>query len=1034
MPRRPALGRRHPPMDHALFEPLEARQLFASIAWDGGGDGTTLNQAANWAGDVLPGASDDAVVNVAGSPTLSMSSGTFGVNSLTCAETFNLSGGTITIAAASAFSGPLSMVAGAITGAGDLNISGTFAWSGGVMSGSGTTTLAASTVTTITGISAIGLNRNIVNAGTLNWNSSQLGGVAGSPITFTNNGTITANLTNPYSLAANSTPSTFVNNGTFTKAGPALLTIDGFIFNSTGPVDISAGTLKFAAGGSMSGTMTVSAGATLNQGAGTFAYSAAATLAGTGAWLFTAGSTSFDNAFTPAGSITASGGTLTLNAASQTLPALTLSGGVINGAGDLTITNSLTWSSGTFGGSGLLTIAGAATATVGGGGQLGLNRNVTNAGTFNWVNGTLGALPGPGITFTNNSAFNVNLGSDAYFYGNTTASTFINHGTVHKLGGNVLTFTLAGLVNASTVQIDAGSMVLSAGGGLGGTFTIAAGTFLDCTGGAFDDAGCTLNGAGTARFLGGVHTLSGTLTDNVPTTLDNSTLGGPGNITINAPFDWTNGTMNGTGTTTVSPGITLQIESFATKNLGRTLTNNGRIEHSLGYLQLNGNGTLNNSAGHTYNMTQTADLYSMGSGNSFNNAGTFNSHTTADPFVTCPFNNSGTLNIFTGTFDIDGGGTNSGPRNIAAGAQLRYHASYTHAAGSTTLGSGLFILNGGTHTISGDWTIGCFSQLLTGTLTGPGNLTTNGPLSWGAGTMTGPGSIIIGQAGKLAIVTAADHTLARNIVNHGQLHDLNGSLHVNGTTITSDGTFAILPYGTIGVLGGVNTINNSGVIRKMSSAASSFDSAAGGITLNNTGLVDVRNGTLNLNGPITQISGTTLTAGSWQVYPTGTLGMGSASIRTIAAGVAVTLVGGNASLTALSSLTTNNGTLDLQLGGIYQLTPVGGTFTNNGTITLSPDRWLQVNGNFVQSAPGTLAISLLDSTRYSRVNATGSETLGGTVTFNFVNAYVPTSGAIFDFLHTGNRISTFATATIPAIPGHAAQVSYQSTGARLSIS
>src|SRR5205823_5090649 len=122
---------RHTPP--SLFEPLEPRQLMASIAWDGTGDGTTLNQAANWAGDVLPGVADDAVINVAGAPTISLPFGPYSVHSLTCAETFNMAGGTLTLAAASALSGPFSMSTGTLNGAGDLTISNTFNWTGGQM-------------------------------------------------------------------------------------------------------------------------------------------------------------------------------------------------------------------------------------------------------------------------------------------------------------------------------------------------------------------------------------------------------------------------------------------------------------------------------------------------------------------------------------------------------------------------------------------------------------------------------------------------------------------------------------------------------------------------------------------------------------------------------------------------------------------------------------------------------------------------------------------------------------------------------------
>src|SRR5262249_6887237 len=157
-------------------------------------DGTTLTQPANWAGDVLPGLADDATISIAGNPTISLASGAFSVHSLTCAEALNISGGTLTIAAASAMPGPLTMIAGTVTGAGALTLSSTFDWSGGTMSGTGTTTLAASCTTTFSGISTLGLNRNFINAGTVNWNSSNLGGFSGPAITFTNNGTFNAAL------------------------------------------------------------------------------------------------------------------------------------------------------------------------------------------------------------------------------------------------------------------------------------------------------------------------------------------------------------------------------------------------------------------------------------------------------------------------------------------------------------------------------------------------------------------------------------------------------------------------------------------------------------------------------------------------------------------------------------------------------------------------------------------------------------------------------------------------------------------------
>src|SRR5688572_6390693 len=80
-----------------LFEALEQRQLMSVVHWDGGGDGTTLMDPLNWAGDVLPGPADDAVVDVVGTPTIEHSIGVLELRSLTMRERFNMYGGRIEI-------------------------------------------------------------------------------------------------------------------------------------------------------------------------------------------------------------------------------------------------------------------------------------------------------------------------------------------------------------------------------------------------------------------------------------------------------------------------------------------------------------------------------------------------------------------------------------------------------------------------------------------------------------------------------------------------------------------------------------------------------------------------------------------------------------------------------------------------------------------------------------------------------------------------------------------------------------------------
>ena len=81
-------------------------------------------------------------------------------------------------------------------------------------------------------------------------------------------------------------------------------------------------------------------------------------------------------------------------------------------------------------------------------------------------------------------------------------------------------------------------------------------------------------------------------------------------------------------------------------------------------------------------------MAASGSNNTINNAGVFNDQTASTISLNLVFNNSGQLNVYGGVLNLDGGGTNSGTRNLAAGAVLNYRAGYTHAGGSNVAGSG----------------------------------------------------------------------------------------------------------------------------------------------------------------------------------------------------------------------------------------------------------------------------------------------------------------------------------------------------------
>src|SRR5262245_52122159 len=82
----------------------------AAVVWDGGGDGTNWNQALNWSGDIVPAATNDVVIDVAGTNVvIFISSGNISVRTLQCQESLTLGGGTFTVTAGA------SQIAGTLT-------------------------------------------------------------------------------------------------------------------------------------------------------------------------------------------------------------------------------------------------------------------------------------------------------------------------------------------------------------------------------------------------------------------------------------------------------------------------------------------------------------------------------------------------------------------------------------------------------------------------------------------------------------------------------------------------------------------------------------------------------------------------------------------------------------------------------------------------------------------------------------------------------------------------------------------------------
>src|SRR5262249_48865723 len=142
----------------------------AIVTWNGGGGDFNWNNALNWSTNALPTSTDDVVIDVPGTITVTQGSGTTQIRSVTCQENLAITGGSFRV------------TAGASNVNGDFSVSGnaTLTAQGGGVS------FAANSTTTITGATLqafSGANLNLSHA------TSFTGG-SGSTITANGPGTL----------------------------------------------------------------------------------------------------------------------------------------------------------------------------------------------------------------------------------------------------------------------------------------------------------------------------------------------------------------------------------------------------------------------------------------------------------------------------------------------------------------------------------------------------------------------------------------------------------------------------------------------------------------------------------------------------------------------------------------------------------------------------------------------------------------------------------------------------------------------------
>ncbi len=662
-----------------------------------------------------------------------------------------------------------------------------------------------------------------------------------------------------------------------------------------------------------------------------------------------------------------------------------------------------------------------------------------------------------GAVFNNNGtllAQTSNGFSDGFFDGggggtfnNTGTFTRDTAGTVFTIGPNIV------FNNSGTVNVQSGTLSLQGGdgGNTTGDFAISSGAILQFASDFNLAASATISGAGTAEFNsgtvnllsssvsnllidGGTANFSGT-TAATTISLTSGTLAGSGSVTSSGLFTWSGGTMSGTGVTNTNGGLLINnaqvfLDTRTFNNAvgsTATLSNFAQVDFQNGAV-FNNNGIL---------LAQTSNGFSdgffdNGGGGTFNNTGTFTRDTAGTVFTIGPnivFNNSGTVNVQSGTLSLQGGdgGNTTGDFAISSGAILQFASDFNLAASATISGAGTaefnsgtvnllsssvsnLLIDGGTANFSGT-TAATTISLTGGTLAGSGSVTSSGLFTWSGGTMSGTG--VTNTNGGLLINNAQVFLDTRTFNNAlGSTATLSNFAEVffqNGAVFNNNGTLlASANNGSDGFFdnGGGGTFNNTGTFTR--DTAGTVFTIGPNIVFNNSGTVNVQSGTVGFDGGYTQTAGTLVLAGGDVESSTGLQIQGGllTGVGTINAAITNSAllrpglgVGGLAVNGNVSLLTASN--LSFQLGGLTQGSEYG--FLNvNGTVALGGQLVLSFVRNFQNSVTNSDVFTVLSATStftgvFNNV-ASGTRLLTSDGFGSFVVTYTGSNVVLSNFL------------------------------------
>lgn len=534
------------------------------------------------------------------------------------------------------------------------------------------------------------------------------------------------------------------------------------------------------------------------------------------------------------------------------------------------------------------------------------------------------------------------------------AGVISGSGSLGQSGAGTLTLTGAETYTGSTA-INAGTLALSGNG------SIASSSGVGVAHGASFDISAASNGASIASLSGGgsVNLGNQILTLTQASGNFGGVISGNGGVTLASGTQTLSGANTYTGSTT--------IDSNATLTLAGSLASGSVIDHGVLNVSANAAGASMANLGGD-GVVVLGSTLTLGSGSfsgTIKGTGTL-VLTGGDTTLTGVNTYSGGTAIDNGTLSVASDaslGATSGALSFNGGTLNISGHAFTGTARAITLGS-----NGGALDIADAGNTFTLGQSLSGSgalgKAGAGTLVLIGNSSYGGGTSISAGTLQLGNGGTTGSVTG-------NIANNGMLvfdrsdavsfdgvisgsgsltKQGNGSLTLTGansyTGVTSinAGTLQIGNGGSSGAVAG-NIVNDGTLIFDRSDAVTFSGVMAGNGLLNQNGT-----GTLVLNGNSRAFTGTT-------TVQNGTLEVGDAATPSA-------YLGGNVAV---------NGGATLRGHG-----SIGGNVSNAGTVWAGGSiGTLTVQGNYTQTASGTLEVEATPDGQASLLSVNGTASLAG---------------------------------------------------------